>query len=156
MRASPMWAQDLLLQVALDEGREDPPELAWRRSRAKRYSTGHTQFRRSPGAPGGRAERLVVTAGTDPDGQRVTLLHELAHWLCPAGEHHGPLFYDTAWRLCRRYGANLRCAFEQEAAYRAASVPAYFRSRRPRRPLAAALPLEVGGRPGGEPVGEDR
>ncbi|HEX6127829.1 MAG TPA: hypothetical protein VF071_02285, partial [Candidatus Limnocylindria bacterium] len=55
-----------------------------------------------------------VTAGTDPADQRLTLLHELAHWLVPAPartrrgrartSHHGAAFYAAAFELYRRHG----------------------------------------------------
>ena len=35
MAAPPKWAQDLVLRVALDEGRDDLPKLTWHRSRSR-------------------------------------------------------------------------------------------------------------------------
>ena len=52
MPSPPLWALDLLLRVALDERRDDLPELVWRCSRAKLHSSGHTRFERVPDAPG--------------------------------------------------------------------------------------------------------
>jgi hypothetical protein len=56
------------------------------------------------------AGTISVTAGTDELDQRLTLLHELAHWLGPQQRrrrgrtaHHDAVFYATAFRL---YGAH--------------------------------------------------
>lgn len=53
-----------------------------------------------------------MRAGTDTVDQRLTLLHELAHWTSPAprrsrrgrAEHHGRDFYVVAFDLYRRHG----------------------------------------------------
>ncbi|HTI29268.1 MAG TPA: hypothetical protein VL687_02785 [Methylomirabilota bacterium] len=56
------------------------------------------------------AGSVSVTAGTDPVDQRLTLLHELAHWLGPVPrrrrgrvQHHDARFYEIAFDLYRRY-----------------------------------------------------
>ena len=77
------------------------PRLTWRR-RAGEASTGVT--RRHEGM-------IAVRAGNDPLDQRLTLLHELAHWLAPGTrrrrgrtEHHGRAFYRVAFALYQRHG----------------------------------------------------
>lgn len=139
MKPPPPWAQDLVIQVALDADRDDVPELVWRGSRAKPYSTGQTQYCRAPDGRVVAAHRIVVTAGIDPADHRFVLLHELAHWLLPHGEHHGPRFYERAWRLYRHHGVDLRLALEREAAYRKTSVTAYYRTRSVPRRLTVDL-----------------
>ncbi|MEX2135824.1 MAG: hypothetical protein WEB29_02520 [Chloroflexota bacterium] len=54
---------------------------------------------------------ISVTAGADPVDQRLTLLHELAHWLGPAPRsrrgrvaHHDARFYAAAFDLYRSHG----------------------------------------------------
>ncbi len=54
---------------------------------------------------------VSVRAGTDTLDQRLTLLHELAHWLSPSprrhrgrATHHGRAFYTMAFDLYRRHG----------------------------------------------------
>jgi hypothetical protein len=52
---------------------------------------------------------IAVRAGSDPLDQRLTLLHELAHWLAPpprrrGAAHHGRAFYRIAFELYRRHG----------------------------------------------------
>lgn len=154
--SAPKWALDLVAQVACDEGRTDIPEIAWRRG--KGYgTTGRTMWLKAGQRPLTRFLdrlrervwrcRIVVTAGaayryrasksgrsvktnaTARDDQRLTLLHELAHWLCGPGEHHPPLFWDTAWRLYRRYKVPINYAKAREGSYRKESIAAYSRSR---------------------------
>jgi hypothetical protein len=57
------------------------------------------------------ARSVSVTAGTDALDQRLTLLHEMAHWLGPAPRrrrgrvlHHDARFYAIAFDLYRRHG----------------------------------------------------
>jgi hypothetical protein len=97
---SPTWAIDLVGTVCADAG-VAPPRLAWRR-REHEHSTGVA--RRDAGV-------VTVRAGTDPLDQRLTLLHELAHWLAPRArrrgrrvEHHGRAFYAIAFALYARHG----------------------------------------------------
>lgn len=96
----PGWASDLAATVCADAG-VAPPRLSWRR-RAHEHSTGVA--RREAGI-------VAVRAGTDPLDQRLTLLHELAHWLAPRVrrrgrrvEHHGRAFYAIAFDLYARHG----------------------------------------------------
>lgn len=93
----PAWASALVQAVCADAG--GAPRLLWR-SRDDDHSTGITR----------RSDRLVaVRAGRDELDQRLTLLHELAHWLSPARRgrravHHGGAFYSIAFELYRRHG----------------------------------------------------
>lgn len=114
---TPAWATELVALVCADAG-VAPPRLSWRR-RAGEHSTGVT--RRAEGA-------VAVRAGSDDVDQRLTLLHELAHWLAPAprrrrgrSEHHGRAFYAIAFELYRRHGLTDADALRLEAArYRSA------------------------------------
>lgn len=113
----PAWAVELLQTVCADAG-VPPPRLLWR-SRRGSQSTGVT--RRDVGA-------VSVRAGTDPVDQRLTLLHELAHWLTPVQRgrrrravHHDRAFYLAAFGLYRRHGLSDADALRLESArYRSA------------------------------------
>lgn len=113
----PAWAVELLTTVCTDAGVASP-RLLWRTRRAE-HSTGVT--RRGDGL-------LAVRAGSDELDQRLTLLHELAHWLAPAGRrrlgrsvHHGREFYAVAFELYRRHGLTDTVALRLECArYRSA------------------------------------
>lgn len=107
----PAWAADLVAAVC-DEAEVAPPRLTWRR-RSGEHSTGVA--RRFDGS-------IVVRAGADPLDQRLTLLHELAHWLNPpparrrrGATHHGIAFYRTAFRLYARHAIPTHDALRLEA-----------------------------------------
>jgi hypothetical protein len=96
----PGWAAGIVAVVCRDAGLA-APRLTWRR-RAGGHSTGLT--RRADGT-------IAVRAGSDALDQRLTLLHELAHWLAPVEgsrrgrtTHHGRAFYEIAFTLYRCHG----------------------------------------------------
>lgn len=100
MASAPAWAHILVARICADAGLPTP-RLAWRIRRGQ-HSTGLT--RRTDGI-------VAVRAGSDELDQRLTLLHELAHWVTPPGRgrrrrsiHHGADFYATAFALYRRHG----------------------------------------------------
>ncbi len=108
---APAWALSLVASVCADAGAAQP-RLSWRR-RAGEQSTGVT--RRTDGI-------VAVRAGADELDQRLTLLHELAHWLAPPPRrgrravHHGRAFYDIAFELYRRHGLSDADALRLESA----------------------------------------
>ena len=113
---APAWALALVATVCADAGAEQP-RVSWRR-RASEHSTGAT--RRPDGI-------VAVRAGGDALDQRLTLLHELAHWLAPPPRrvrrtvHHGRAFYEIAFELYRRHGLTDADALRLESArYRSA------------------------------------
>jgi hypothetical protein len=112
MADAPAWARSLVLTVCA-EADAPLPRLAWRH-RDRPTSSGVT--RQSAGV-------VSVVAGRDPIDQRLTLLHELAHWLAPAAHgrrrrtrHHDAAFYTIAFALYRRHGVPDAAALTGEAA----------------------------------------
>ena len=115
---TPAWAADLVARVCADAS-VAPPRLSWR-SRAGEHSTGVAR----------RHEGLIaVRAGADPLDQRLTLLHELAHWLSPPPRrgrravHHGRAFYAVAFDLYRRHGLDDADALRLESARYRSALP---------------------------------
>lgn len=111
MAEAPAWAR-ALVQLVCAEADRPAPRLAWRH-RDRDGSSGVT--RRREGA-------LSLSAGRDPLDQRLTLLHELAHWLDPARRrrsgriaHHDAAFYAVAFHLYRRHGVPMAMALAGEA-----------------------------------------
>jgi hypothetical protein len=109
--ATPAWAVELVHAVCAEARIEPPARLSWRR-RASPQSTGVA--RRAEGA-------IAVRAGTDERDQRLTLLHELAHWITPWPQrrrtiHHGAAFYRTAFALYGRHGLSPDEALKLESA----------------------------------------
>ena len=100
MAEAPAWARSLVLEVCA-QADAPLPRLSWR-TRDRPTSSGVT--RRADDA-------ITLVAGTDPLDQRLTLLHELAHWLTPLprrrhgrARHHDAGFYARAFDLYRRHG----------------------------------------------------
>ena len=96
---APPWAREIVRSVCAAAGVAEPA-MRWRNA-SRSASSGVT--RRSTGS-------ISVIAGTDPLDQRLTLLHELAHWLEPAPRrrrgrvaHHDARFYTAAFDLYRRH-----------------------------------------------------
>jgi hypothetical protein len=108
----PTWAADLVASVCADAGLA-PPRLTWRRRRSE-HSTGVAK----------RQDGLIsVRAGDDGLDQRLTLLHELAHWIRPPQPrrrgrtpHHDRAFYAIAFDLYRRHGIAEADALRLESA----------------------------------------
>jgi hypothetical protein len=110
---APAWAAALVQRVCA-EAAVAPPALSWRR-RERETSSGVT--RRGAGT-------VAVVAGTDEVDQRLTLLHELAHWLVPVrprrhrggSAHHDARFYAAAFVLYGRHGIPHEVALRAEGA----------------------------------------
>jgi hypothetical protein len=108
---APAWAAQLVRDVCM-AANVSPPVVRWRVA-ARSPSSGLT--RQSAGT-------VSVTAGTDELDQRLTLLHELAHWLGPQPRgrrrgriaHHDAAFYATAFDLYWRHGIPSAEALERE------------------------------------------
>jgi hypothetical protein len=144
--ATPAWARDLVLAVCVEAGAALPERVRWS-WRDRRPSSGVTR---------GQQRMISVVAGSDPIDQRLTLLHELAHWLLPPvpaprrrsvgrgrSVHHDRRFYELAFALYRRHGLTDAEALERESSHypsalshaRALGVPgadAAWRERRAR------------------------
>ena len=88
---SPQWARNLVLAVATQENRK-PPRLYWHRCNVEQVAGGYISDRNT----------IVVWVPTHvrckPYEQKITLLHECAHWLCN-DEGHSPDFWVLALGL---------------------------------------------------------
>lgn len=107
---APDWARALVADVCRAAA-VPPPLLRWRRA-ARAAASGVTRQ---------AAGTVAVTAGTDELDQRLTLLHELAHWLGPKRRrrrgrvaHHDLDFYNVAFGLYLRHGIPAAEALERE------------------------------------------
>jgi hypothetical protein len=139
----PDWAASLVAEICADAGIR-PPRLSWRR-RAGVHSTGVT--RRHAGS-------ISVRAGEDDLDQRLTLLHELAHWLAPPPSrrrgarvrHHDRAFYRIAFALYRGHGVSDADALRLETGrYPSAHLSALrSRPRRRWRVLVPEHPIRLG------------
>lgn len=112
----PGWAVALVEQACASEGLPAPARLRWRRV-AREASSGSTRLHDST---------ISVSAGRDPVDARLTLLHELAHWLVGgvggkqrrgrgSTRHHDARFWERAFALYRSHGISARDALRLEA-----------------------------------------
>ena len=115
---APSWVLPLVREVCAAAG-APVPVLRWRRG-SRTASSGVT--RRSEGT-------IAVTAGSDEIDQRLTLLHELAHWVGTRPRrrrgrvaHHDAQFYATAFTLYRRHGVPDVEAVAREGAHYPSSL----------------------------------
>lgn len=112
MAEAPAWAR-ALVDLVCAESAVGAPRLTWR-LRDREASSGVTRW---------GSGVISLSAGRDPLDQRLTLLHELAHWLGPGPRrrrrravHHDVAFYAVAFDLHRRHGIPLSAALAGEAA----------------------------------------
>ena len=59
----------------------------------------------------------------------MLLLHEIAHAMCPREEHHGELFWVTAWTLYRQFGLPVRSVLKHEEEYRKGARDGYLATK---------------------------
>jgi hypothetical protein len=107
---APAWAARMVDEVCTAAG-VSPPLVRWR----------HAARSASSGVARTTVGTVSVTAGTDLLDQRLTLLHELAHWLGPRPHrrrgriaHHDGAFFERAFELYRRHGIPDSEALERE------------------------------------------
>jgi len=112
MAEAPDWARALVADVCAAASRQEP-HLGWRR---RRHPTSSGVTRRA-------SDAISLVAGSDALDQRLTLLHELAHWLAPTPRrrrrriaHHDAAFYALAFDLYRRHGIPDHAALAGESA----------------------------------------
>lgn len=114
MSAAEKWARKRLPLIAQENG-IPRPELIWRQSQTKGYTSGHCYW--------GWSARIVVTEGCPRFGNwcgidtqvdaRSVFLHECAHAITHHG--HDDKFYECFWRLARQYKLPLREVAKREA-----------------------------------------
>lgn len=112
----PVWAVELTLKVCAQYG-VDIPEVKWA-NKNRPYATG-----RAYSAQEKREHRfsydISLVAGSGELDAKLVLLHELAHFTNPVGEHHGENFWNRAFDLYELHGIPLMFAHNRERRYRA-------------------------------------
>ena len=133
----PTWVIDLVDRACVFLGTEQRPSVVWQ-SRRKGLPPELNSYRhRYRVATEGKTHnanaltagwvefdppRVVVFHGTLRYSQRMTLLHELAHWWIAttysAVEYHTARFWDAAWRLYQKFMPHsLSLCLELESRY---------------------------------------
>lgn len=110
----PDWARELANRVCRDFGKPKVT-IRWRvrRKRESTFTAGTTWTPRD-----GKPRWISILAGTDVEVQKVTLLHELAHYLMPPKQGHTKRFWAVAWMLFEKYDADLYKAYQQSTNYK--------------------------------------
>lgn len=87
------------------------PTIELRRSRSKRYTSGHC-------AGSGSWARIVITIGTSPDPSEPlgVVLHELVHAALPSSVSHGERFWTTLQCAARDAWPDAPFRFDEPAA----------------------------------------
>ncbi len=133
---TPQWAQDLIIDAALHLESlgytRDLPDIRWRRPMSRycdRWGNVIGKKRRDCSSGVCYQTHITICGGTDRTGAKIVLLHELAHWFRPWGEHHSSAFWDLAWILFRWARLPVRVTLARERSYRKGAAAAYRRSR---------------------------
>lgn len=131
----PIWAQDLILDALSwweDQGHSsvNVPIIKWKH-RKGRGTTGLTIDKKTIII---REGNRSINVGGEKDvsaliDTKVVVLHELAHFLTPSGEHHGPQFWDTAWAFFQWAELPVWYLKWREGAYRKGALSAARRAR---------------------------
>ena len=117
----PKWATRLIERICLENEMPIPP-TKW--TRKKRFgSSGRFTY---------GSRQISINAGSDKMDQRVTLLHELAHYInChnESGSGHDKAFWDIAFALFhdKRNRVKKQYALRRSANYKAGAISAYKR-----------------------------
>jgi hypothetical protein len=121
----PRWAQHIIRTVARQH-RKRPPKVTWRSSRQSYDTSGNADG----------DNQLFINAGRSQRAAKLTLLHELAHWLLDADHTHK--YWLKVWQLYRQFHVPIGYALRAESHYRRGALTAYWasRDRRGRRPAS--------------------
>ena len=119
MAKTPTWATELIERVCSECERPVPPVVQWQRGTRRGYSGR---------AWSGKKIHIRVGPKTPRWEQKLVVLHELAHYMLPTGEHHNERFWTLAFLFYRRYGVPVRKALANERTYRLTAVAGYKRS----------------------------
>jgi hypothetical protein len=128
---TPKWAQDLILDAILyiqstTHLTPELPDIHWRHP-----TNGSKYFPKRRAGSSGVCYRTHITicGGSNRIDCKLVILHELAHWARPWGEHHSSDFWDLCWQLYREYKLPIRYCKQREVEYRKGALAAYHRNR---------------------------
>ena len=132
---TPNWAIQLIELVLSDHKHDKTPKLVWRRKHERKIKWGDKMLKikgSKPKCSSGSCDlkEITINAGKIKKDQKLVLLHELAHWMLPSGEHHGKAFWDLAFELYRKYKIPMYYALNREKNYRQEAKFAYRRNRK--------------------------
>jgi len=115
----PQWVQNLMIDALVyweSKGNQVSIPVVQVRHRSRFYSSGTTYT---------KINKIVLTLGKDRTDARLIVLHELAHTLATAMEHHSDLFWSIAWDLYKWAKLPMRYALSRESNYMKGSKRVY-------------------------------
>ena len=117
-----MWARTIIRTVSRQHRRR-LPEVTWQSTRKVHGTAGSND-----------EDKIFIRAGRSRLRVKITLLHELAHWL--TGEGHTQDYWLKAWELYRQFRVPIGYVLRIESMYRQGALTAYWasRDRRGRQP----------------------
>jgi len=129
---TPNWAQQLIkdnIDYLNSKGYTISfPDINWRKPTARRYNFStdtETKIRRKCSSGICYKDHITICAGSDRKDCKLVILHEIAHWARPDGEHHSQSFWKLAWELYRRNKLPIRYCLNREKDYRKGAIKAY-------------------------------
>lgn len=125
----PIWAKPIIRTVSRQHRRR-LPEMTWQTTR-KLYGT----------AGSNDGEKIFIRAGRSTLRTKVTLLHELAHWL--TGEGHTHTYWLKAWELYRQFHIPVGYVLRIESMYKQGALTGYWASRSRRGRWPTILRVDV-------------
>ncbi len=115
MSNTPTWAKNIIRTVARQKRRR-PPEVTWQTTRKTHGTAGSSE-----------GNEIFIREGRFRLNAKLTLLHELAHWI--TGNGHTHKFWLQAWALYRQFHLPMGYALTWESYYRQGALDAYWESR---------------------------
>lgn len=115
----PEWAQQIINEVAEQHGITVRPTIEW--ATIDTISSGGWAMSYQSG------NKIRIRAGADPEKQKLTLLHELAHWLQDSRTGHSKEFWQKCFELYYQYGLSVHLV-RAEFQYKELSKWAFNRS----------------------------
>lgn len=122
----PAWAEKIIRTVASDH-RKRLPVVTWQ------------TWNRHGTAGSVTGDNIFIRSGRSFLKAKLTLCHELGHWI--TGDGHSHDFWLKVWALYRQFRIPIGYALRDESHYRQGALVAYWesRDRRGRRPVLGRM-----------------
>jgi len=135
---TPKWAQDLTVNAILfiqstTTLKPELPDIKWRKRTSRKFDfSSNSEYKIRSNCSSGVCYKnhITICAGSNRIDCKLVILHELAHWSRPWGEHHSPEFWDLCWVLYREFKLPIRYCKQREVEYRKGALAAYHRTKK--------------------------
>ncbi len=117
MSDTPTWAKNIIRTVERQKRRRQP-EVVWQTTRKTHGTAGSAD-----------STSIFIREGRSRLNAKMSLLHELSHWLSDEEDGHTHEFWLQAWALYRQFRIPMGYALDIESLYRQGALEAYWESR---------------------------